>query len=560
MDINTPINTDELERLLKLTKYNKEETEFLIDGFRHGFSLGYQGPQKRKDLSDNIPITVGSKVDLWNKVMKEVSLGRFAGPYTRPPFKYFVQSPIGLVPKAGGQTRLIFHLCVFANGNLSINDWTPEHLCSVKYRDLDHAITNSLKLLENNNTALLFYGKTDLKSAFRVAPILPRHRKFLILQCRNPITKTWEFFAEKNLPFGSSISCCHFQRLSDGLHHIVEKLSGSSFAVTNYLDDFLFIQTSRQACNQMVRLFLDICQQINFPVSHEKTCWASNIVVFLGIVLDGKRLCTAIPEDKLIKALNMVSNMIHRKKATVKEIQRLAGMLNFLNKAIHPGRAFTRRMYSKYSDIADGKTVLKHYHHVKVDKEFRNDCEVWRTFLLNQEAYSRPFIDVKRNTFTAVKLRFYTDASKHSSKGFGCVFGNRYTFGIWEKDYIKKFNPSIAYLELLALCIGIFTWQEKLSNMRIEVLCDNNSAKSMVNNLSTGGKNCMYLVRLLTLNNLLHNRRVFVKFISTKKNTLADALSRLQFKRFFKHRGPNMRRHPSPLPNELWPASKIWQN
>ena len=41
--------------------------------------------------------------------MKEVKKHRFAGPFEVPPTKYYVQSPLGLVPKSGGQkTRLIF--------------------------------------------------------------------------------------------------------------------------------------------------------------------------------------------------------------------------------------------------------------------------------------------------------------------------------------------------------------------------------------------------------------------------------------------------------------------
>ena len=48
-------------------------------------------------------------MELWNKVMKEVELGRYVGPVERPPFDSYVQSPIGLVPKDKGlKTRLIF--------------------------------------------------------------------------------------------------------------------------------------------------------------------------------------------------------------------------------------------------------------------------------------------------------------------------------------------------------------------------------------------------------------------------------------------------------------------
>ena len=84
--------------------------------------------------------------------MKEVKLKRVAGPFhNAPPFDNFIQSPIGLVPKAGGdQTRLIFHLSYdFKQEDLkSINFYSPREICSVKYKDLDHAVQTYLELCQ----------------------------------------------------------------------------------------------------------------------------------------------------------------------------------------------------------------------------------------------------------------------------------------------------------------------------------------------------------------------------------------------------------------------------
>ena len=43
--------------------------------------------------------------------------------------------------------------------------------------------------------------------------------------------------------------------------------------------------------------------------------------------------------------------MVDKKKATVKELQCLCGYLNFIGKAVFPGRTFTRRMYAKFSSV-----------------------------------------------------------------------------------------------------------------------------------------------------------------------------------------------------------------
>ena len=109
-DIVSSVKVDILENLLIEAAYDSNKTQFLVEGFRHGFDLGYRGPSQCQDTSANIPLKVGDPLDRWNKIMKEVKLGRYAEPYQKIPYQYYVQSPVGLVPKAGGKTRLIFHL------------------------------------------------------------------------------------------------------------------------------------------------------------------------------------------------------------------------------------------------------------------------------------------------------------------------------------------------------------------------------------------------------------------------------------------------------------------
>ena len=139
--IVTPIYVPKFKAAMQEAGYDPNKAEFLIDGFTKGFDFSYRGPQKRKHYSANIPLkNIGTESDLWNKIMNEVELGRYAGPYNAPPFDNFMQSPVGLVPKAGNKTRLIFHLSYdFGEEDLdkSFNFHTDKNLCSVQYRDLD---------------------------------------------------------------------------------------------------------------------------------------------------------------------------------------------------------------------------------------------------------------------------------------------------------------------------------------------------------------------------------------------------------------------------------------
>ena len=214
-------------------------------------------------------------------------------------------------------------------------------------------------------------------------------------------------------------------------------------------------------CNKLVSQFLELCNKIGVPVALEKTEWATKIIVFLGLLLDGSKFVVAIPEDKRIKALNWIQSMISRHKSTVKELEKLTGLLNFLNRAVFPGCAFTRRMYAKFTRQTKD---LKSHHHVTLDKEFKDDCRMWQSFLTDLNTYSvaRPFIDHRLPEETAEQLFFFSDASANPDLGFRCIFGKSWLFSRWEKNFIQEKNPSIGFFELYALCMGVFTWSNRL--------------------------------------------------------------------------------------------------
>ena len=550
------MNHRRLQYLLQRANYDQEKTQFLVDGFKHGFDLGYEGPTHRRDTARNLPFTVGNQVELWKKVMKEVKAKRYSGPFDVIPYEFYVQSPIGLVPKSGGQTRLIFDLSYDfkESGYKSINHYTLKEKCTVHYNDLDYALQTCFKL---DLCKTIYYSKTDIQSAFRLVPLRANCYQWLIMKAKDPRTGKVKFFLDKNLPFGGSISCSHFQKFSEGLRHIIEHHVNMQMVVTNYLDDFLFVDNSQEGCNYLVREFLIICEYLGVPISMEKTEWSNETITFLGILLDGKKQENHYSRRKRLKAVNWLNYLAAKKKATVKELQSLSGLLNFLNRAIFPGRAFTRRMYAKFS----GKMkTLKQYHHISLDREFKSDCKIWLAFLqMNTiDTVSRPFVDMHKVVF-AEDVGFTSDASASRIRGFGTVFDRSYCYARWESGFIKEFNPNIEFLELYALCVGVFIWIDRLQDSRIWVHCDNDAVCRMINKTSSGCKYCMVLIRKLTLKCLQHNLRIFAVYIRSKDNILSDRLSRLRLSEFHRlTRGKGYDRYATCPPAELWPLRSVW--
>ena len=113
---------------------------------------------------------------------------------------------------------------------------------------------------------VVFAGKSDLKSAFRILGLSPGSWPWLIFIAQDPISKKWMFFVDKCLPFGASISCALFQRFSDALCYLIEYRTNSPKQVTNYLDDFLFLALSILSCNHKINEFLSLCKELNVPL------------------------------------------------------------------------------------------------------------------------------------------------------------------------------------------------------------------------------------------------------------------------------------------------------
>ena len=187
----TLIRIDKFQKLLEESHYPQEKIDFLVDGFTNGFDIGYAGTEERTDLSDNIPWKIGDVTVLWNKIMKEVKAKRYAGPFEKIPFENYMQSPVGLVPKSGNRARLIFHLSYEFKSSLgSLNANTPKHKCSVKYRDLNHAIQSCIQLMkEIGENQPIFFAKSDLVSAFRILPLKIVNFKMVGYQGNQP--KFW---------------------------------------------------------------------------------------------------------------------------------------------------------------------------------------------------------------------------------------------------------------------------------------------------------------------------------------------------------------------------------
>ena len=133
---NSPIKVGCLENILK-NYPNKEVAYELLQGFKEGFKLNYNGPRVSV-VTKNLRSARCHEKELLEKVHKEINKGRILGPFDEKPISNLRVNPVGIVPKKTGGWRLISHLS--APSGFSVNDFIDTQACSVSYSSFDSAV------------------------------------------------------------------------------------------------------------------------------------------------------------------------------------------------------------------------------------------------------------------------------------------------------------------------------------------------------------------------------------------------------------------------------------
>ena len=486
-----------------LLGYDSRLSSYLIQGFSLGFQLSNvifhtSSPPTNLKSSQQYPEVVDEKL------AKEGSQGRIAGPFDYIPLKEMVFSPLGLQPKkVPGQFRVIHHLS-YPKG-FSVNDGIPKDCATVQYATVSKAIKFMLRFGQG-----CYLAKTDIKSAFRIVPVHPSNYHLLGFTWRG------KYYYDRVLPMGCSSSCAIFEAFSTGLEWIIRQRL-KNVAVLHILDDFLFIAESFRDCQYALHEFERICLEIGVPLAPEKTMGPLQAMQFAGIFLDSQDMSASLPEDKITKFMGYLDEVINSKSSTLKQVQSLTGMLNFACSVVEPARAFSRRLY----DLTLG--ITQPHHRIRITRSVREDLQVWRTFLLS---YNRKSFFLDYKFLSQNILRFYTDSS--STIGYGGVFGSHWFSGIWSDEC---FRLNIALLEIYPIYLALVFWGPLLANKCVMIMSDNMAVVHILNNYTSKDPSIMVIVRLIVLSCMQFNIFIRSQHLPGKFNILPDLLSRNQVPR-----------------------------
>ena len=482
-----------------LVDYPSPDKLFLLDGLEFGFRIPFEGSLPPLSVRNHKSVLSSPEV-VSDMIKKEVSLGRVAGPFSEPPFPSFHASPLGLVAKKEPGTFRIIHDLSFPEGQ-SVNSGIPSKDTKVHYQTLDE----SLEILASLDRYCLI-AKADIESAYRIIPIHPDSVHLLGF--------TWEgqYYYDRCLPFGLSASCRIFESFSTAIHWIL-KHHFQVLDMTHILDDFMFFGPGgSKICSSSLLAFLTLATEAGIPIKFSKTCPPATTSVLYGIEVDSVAMEARLPRDKVQKSISAVSQMLGKKKTTLKELQSLLGLLNFVCLVIYPGRSFLRRLFSLTMKAS------RPYHYIRISPGARLDLEAWLVFL---SEFNGITLLRQRRWVSSKKLHLFTDAA--TSCGYGAVLGNEWAAGRWPDEW-KSFHISV--MELYPIVLALELWNSQLTHQSIVFHCDNLAVCHIINSHSSKDPTIMILIRRLVVCAMKSNILFHAVHVPGLLNPLADALSR----------------------------------
>lgn len=467
---------------------------FLLTGIKEGFHIVDQTVNLKPVLQANYTsaTSVDNRCKVEAQIKSEIREGHYIVENKRRP----IVSALGAIPKPDGGIRLIH------DGSMP-----PGHAMN-DYASLDDCQYQSLQDALDLVKAGFFMAKVDLKSAYRSVKTHPSNHDATGLQWTFEGESQPTFMVDTRLPFGSRKAPAIFNRLTQSVRRMMAR---KGYQVVVYLDDFFLVGVTKEQCKQALNVLLVLLRKLGFQISYNKVVCPTTCLTFLGISVNTEKMTVFLPSDKLGDLQETLQKFSKRKRATRKQLQSLAGKLNWACQVIKGGRIFLRR-------IIDSMAQLKHASHkVLLSQDFKLDLNWWIRFLaifngLMPIRDKKPIVDVE------------VDAC---NKAAGMYFRGDWRYSPFRFDYPSACTWHINHKELLSVLLAAQRWGHLWANSRVIIHTDSMVAKAILNKGTTRNSAIMRVLRELFWLSVTHNFDLTAIHIPGKLNDRADAISRL---------------------------------
>ena len=407
-----------------------------------------------------------------------------------------VVNPLTVSQQSSGKKRLILDLRI-----VNQHIWKQ----SVKYDDLKLA----LSYLQKGFHMIKF----DITSAYHFIEVFPLHTEFLGFSWpdKNGKRRYYKFLV---LPFGLSSACYLFSKVTRPL---VAKWRGEGKMILMYLDDGFGCAKSFGQAIELGREVKSDLLKSGFIPKAEKSIWEPvQMLDFLGCTLNSKEGIIFIPEHRILKAQNSISELL-----TAQKVHRRV--------AVRKAASFVGQIISMSIVIGHVSQIMTRYLSIDILKAFSWDsfislsCEsieqlkFWKSNLQN--------LNIKDiyESHKSTKI-VYSDASSTGFAGYEVNTINGISHGVWSAEESVK---SSTWRELMAVCRTLKSLGHFLSHQSVKWFSDNQGVTTIVRkgSMKQELQDIAFEIFNVCISKSIH---LTMEWIPRSENSMADYISRIE--------------------------------
>ena len=423
---------------------------YILQGLTQGFHIDFDRELKCRPAKNNMKSALQNPDPVDKYLAEELQAGKVVGPLDFDQLEGTQVSRFGVIPKAGQPEKWRLIVDLSSPREYSVSDGINKDLCSLKYASVEDAVQRIWSM--GTNTLL---AKIDIQHAYRNIPVHVEDRVLLVMQWRE------KFYMDTVLPFGLRSAPKIFSAVADALEWILQQAGVTS--IMHYLDDYLTMgRKQTKECESNLALIQQICASLGVPLKVEKMEGPTEILIFLGVLIDTSKMELRLPTEKLMELKSLMEQWKYGQASTKRQLLSLIGKLAHAAKIVKPGRTFLRRML----DVAHSVKDLNH--HVQLKSDFKSDLAWWECFLEHWNGLSMMESLHHRQAPSSV---WHTDAS--GAWGCGAYWGGR---GRWiQAQWNAEWQPkNITLKEMIPVVLATAIWGKHCKHKHV-LICIGNS-------------------------------------------------------------------------------------
>ena len=353
-----------------------------------------------------------------------------------------------------------------------------------------------------------FMAVVDIKSAYRSVAIHPSSYDAAGIQWI--INGVPRYIVDTHMMFGARPAPTIFHRLSQACKRIMFRMGHTQ--IVAYQDDFLVMGDTYSQCLESWVALIQLLLRLGFEVNYSKLKPPSRDITYLGIRIQSQSMELSLPPDKLDSINECLHTFKDKSRACKRQLQSLAGKLNYAARVVRGGRTFLRR-------LLDAINSLRFPHHkCRIRGALLKDIEWWINYMSSfngKSACIQSSVNCKS---------ILTDACLVAG---GAFWNGDFVYIDWSADYPKLADAPINYKEAMTAALAVNRWAPNFGNSMVYLYTDNKCTVSIINKCSCRNQTVMSALRDMFWLSAVHNFHVKAIYNPGANHVLPDTISRI---------------------------------